>query len=373
MFTCPRCQTVLSKQRSHSLGLTWICPSCQGRALTVEVLRHIVPQPIVNRLWQRARSGQYRTTRKCPACRRRTAEVPILVAEDKKLHLDVCTGCHCVWFDTREFETLPKIPVRVPPHKTLPPKAKEALALAQLEVLKQESQATDVADPPDHWWQFALAMLGIPIEYNETPLRSHPLVTWSLAAVIAIISLAAMTDLKAAVENWGLIPAEFGRHFGLTFLTSFFLHGGLFHLLGNLYFLVVLGDNAEDVLGKRRFLLLLATAAIAGDVLHILFDPRAALPSVGASGGISGILAYYCLRFPTASVGIVWWFRWIRLPVGIMFALWVLMQIFDALWIMEGVGDVAVFAHLGGAAIGVLFWWWTRRAVSTGDWQTDSA
>ena len=182
-----------------------------------------------------------------------------------------------------------------------------------------------------------------------------------------------MTDLKAAVENWGLIPAEFGRHFGLTFLTSFFLHGSVFHLLGNLYFLIVFGDNTEDILGKRRFLLLLAMASFVGDACHIAFDPRAALPSVGASGGISGILAYYCLRFPTARVGFVWWFRWFSVPVGIMFALWVSSEIFDALWITAGFTQVAVFAHLGGAAVGVLFWWWTQRAISANALQQETS
>jgi membrane associated rhomboid family serine protease/Zn-finger nucleic acid-binding protein len=372
MFTCPRCSVMLSKRMSPSLGLTWVCPSCRGRALTLEALRHVVPSPLVNRLWQSARTGQYPAVRRCPACRRLMAEVPVLAAESRTLYLDVCTGCHFVWFDTREFETLPKIRPELPAYETLSPKAKEALALARLETLKQQSQAMDVADPPDHWWQFAIAMLGIPIEYNDTPLRNRPLVTWLLTAVIAGVSLAAMGNLKAAVENWGLIPAEFGRHYGLTFLTSFLLHAGLFHLIGNLYFLVVFGDNAEDVLGKWRYLLLVATAALVGDIAHILVDPRATVPCVGASGGISGILAYYCLRFPTARVGIVWWFHWIRLPVGIMFALWVASQIFSALWISSGFGNVAVFAHLGEAAIGVLFWGvdttggFSRRAATGG-------
>ena len=373
MFTCPHCRIALTKRMSPSLGLAWLCPSCHGRAMTLELLRKAVQQTVVNRLWQRARSGQYGKVRRCPACHRQMTEVPIIATEGKTTYLDVCTGCHFVWFDPREFGALPKIPAQPSEQETLSQEAKEALALGRLEARKQESAAAAILTPPDHWWQSALAILGIPIEYNETPLRNRPIVTWLLAAVIAGVSLAAMGDLQATVENWGLIPSEFGRHFGLTFLTSFLLHGGLFHLIGNLYFLIVFGDNTEDVLGKRRFLLLVATAAMVGDITHILVDPRATVPCVGASGGISGILAYYCLRFPTASVGIVWWFRWIRLPVGIMFALWVLSQIFDAFWISAGFTDVAVFAHLGGAAVGVLFWWWTRRAVSAGALQQETS
>lgn len=103
--------------------------------------------------------------------------------------------------------------------------------------------------------------------------------------------------------------------------------------VGNLYFLIVFGDNTEDVLGKGRYLLLVAVAALAGDLAHILADPHDAVPCIGVSGGISGILAYYCLRFPKASICVVYWLRWFRLPVGLMFALWVLTQIFDALWL----------------------------------------
>ncbi|MHC4677439.1 MAG: rhomboid family intramembrane serine protease, partial [Planctomycetota bacterium] len=118
------------------------------------------------------------------------------------------------------------------------------------------------------------------------------------------------------VTNWGLVPAELGRRFGLTFVTSFFLHGGLVHLFGNLYYLVVFGDNSEDVLGRGRYLLLIAAATIVGDIAHIVSDPGSTTPCIGASGGISGVLAYYCLRFPKASVGIVVFFHWVRLPVG---------------------------------------------------------
>jgi len=331
--------------------------------MTLELLRKAVPPPLVNRLWQRARSGQYQTRRNCPACKRQMTEVPIAPAADRTIYLDVCMGCHFVWFDPHEFGALPKLPVKPPESEMLSPEAKKAPALAHLETLKHEPMS--VTDPPDHWWEFAAAVLGIPIEYNDTPLRSQPIVTWLLAAVITVVSLAAMGNLEAAVKNWGLVPAEFGRHFGLTFITSSLLHAGLFHLFGNLYFLVVFGDNTEDVLGKRRFLLLVALSAIVGDVAHILADPRSTIPCIGASGGISGVLAYYCLRFPTASVGIVWWFRWLRIPVWLMFGLWVLLQISDAFLLTQGIGNVAVFAHLGGAAVGVLFWCWTRQALST--------
>lgn len=293
------------------------------------------------------------------------AEVPITPAPDRTLRLDVCVGCHFVWFDPREFEALPKLPGKPAEQETLSPQAREAVAMMRLEALKEQSAMSDMeARAPDHSWELALGLYGIPVEYNDTPLEHQPVMTWLLAAAIAVVSILAFRDLEAAVTQWGLIPAQFMRHFGLTFATSFFLHGGPSHLIGNLYFLVVFGDNTEDVLGKRRFLLLVALAAIVGHIAHILSDPTSDIPCIGASGGISGVLAYYCLRFPRASVGMLWCFRWIRMPVGIMFALWVLMQFFGAVELSAGIGNVAVYAHLGGAAVGILFWWWTRRSFS---------
>ncbi len=294
-------------------------------------------------------------------------EVPI-ISEEKTEYLDICTRCHFIWFDPQEFERLPKVETNKPQEPDLSVEAREALALARLESLEKEKQYQEMSSSsPDRWWEVIPALFGIPIEYNYTPIKHKPVVTWSLAAAIALVSIIALRDLEAAVVNLGLIPAQFMRYFGFTFVSSFFLHGGLLHLIGNLYFLWVFGDNTEDVLGKRNYLLLIAIAAIVGDIVHILVDPRATVPCVGASGGISGILAYYCLRFPKASVGMIWWFRWIRIPVGVMLAIWILFQLFGAYWQTAGFSNVSALAHLGGASVGILFWWKTRESFSRTD------
>jgi membrane associated rhomboid family serine protease len=362
MLTCPVCKTSLSKN-SNKLGLFWVCPSCDGRAVSLEVVRKAIPRPIVNRLWQKARSGQYSGNRKCPACKRSMKEVPI-ISRNKTQYLDVCVGCHFIFFDPQEYEFLPKIPVVKEPEDNLPLKDREALALARLEVLKEEQEAEKMGvSSPDHWWEIIPAIFGLPIEYNYTSLKHKPLATWALAALIAFVTFYFYRDIEAAVTNWGLIPAELGRHLGFTFISSFFLHAGLLHLIGNLYFLLVFGDNTEDVLGKKHYLLLLAIATFVGDIAHILADPRATVPCVGASGGISGVLAYYCLRFPKASVGFIWYFRWIRLPVGYMFALWVFLQMILAFKQISGFSNVSALAHLGGAAVGVALGLFNKKKI----------
>ncbi len=364
MMTCPSCKKTLERKRNR-LGLFWICPECKGRAMTLQVARKAIPRQAIYALWQRARAGRHGDGKQCPACRHRMTEVPISSGE-KTEDLDVCTGCHFIWFDPKEFEFLPKTAAAwAPQTPPLSDKEKEAIALARLEMLKSKQIDADAHEiSPDNWWEVVVGYMGIPVEYNYTPLKHRPIATWLLAAVIAIVTLATLRDLKPAVMNWGLVPAELGRHFGLTFITSFFLHGGLAHMFGNLYFLLTFGDNTEDVLGKGRYLLLIAAAAFVGDIIHILSDTSSTIPCVGASGGISGVLAYYCLRFPKATVGIVIFFHWVRVPVGVMLALWVALQIIAAMQQSVGIGNVAVFAHLGGAAVGILFWLVTRWSLA---------
>ncbi|MHC4168234.1 MAG: rhomboid family intramembrane serine protease [Planctomycetota bacterium] len=360
MIFCPSCETTLTRRTSR-LGFFWVCRSCHGRAFTVQTIRKVIPREMLNNLWQTARSGQHAGSRKCPSCWRPMAEIP-LDAGGLAEKIDVCTGCHFIWFDRGEFEALPKTGAGKPRPKKLSAQEMEALALKRLEQVKEKQYAEET--DPDHWWEVIPALFGIPIEYNRTPLRHRPLATWLLAVVIAAVSIATFRNLGPVVTKWGLVPAEFGRHFGLTFITSFFLHGGYIHLLGNLYFLVVFGDNSEDVLGKGRYLLLIALATFAGHFAQILSDLGSTTPCIGASGGISGILAFYCLRFPRARVGmILFWVKWIRMPVGVMLVVWVLFQIIAAMRQSVGVGNVAVFAHLGGAAVGVLFWLLTRQSL----------
>jgi membrane associated rhomboid family serine protease len=360
MFTCPNCQTVLIKTR-NKFGIFWECPACHGRTLTIEAIRQTVPRPIVNELWQRARSGNYQQKRKCPSCERLMIEVPILDS-DKTEYIDVCLTCHLVWFDTDEYQELPKNPVEE--KEMLSPKARELLALSKLELYKQQLQSDSLGfSAPDSWWELLPAVLGFPVEYDEVGISHKPIVTWVLSILIAAVSIAAFFNLKEIVNNWGLVPADFTRHYGLTFISSFFLHGGVFHLVGNLYFLFVFGDNVEDFLGKSRYLLLIFLAAAVGAIAHIIGDPHSEIPCIGASGGIAGVITYYALRFPQNRVGLLYFFRMVRLPVMMMFLLWVIMQISGAFDQIKGFSNVSSLAHLGGMATGFVFWLVTRPRV----------
>jgi membrane associated rhomboid family serine protease len=174
------------------------------------------------------------------------------------------------------------------------------------------------------------------------------------------VSVWAFFNLDSAVENFGMVPAHAFRYGGATFITSFFLHGGWMHLLGNLYFFLLFGGEVEDFLGRRRFLLLVFLATVVGHLFHICGDPRSDLPCIGASGGISGVLVFYACQFPRARLGFFFWFLrglgWVRVPAWAVFGLWLLLQLRGALYQMHGFSSVSSLAHIGGVTTGFLLW-----------------
>ena len=140
---------------------------------------------------------------------------------------------------------------------------------------------------------------------------------------------------------------------------SFLLHANYWHLGSNLYFLWRFGDNAEDCLGPLGFLLLVVCATVTGDALHIATDPRSDVPLIGASGGISGVMVYYALRFPHARLDFIagWglFFRRVRAAAWVYVLIWILIQVPLAVLQMYGYSMVSTTAHFGGALVGALF------------------
>jgi membrane associated rhomboid family serine protease/Zn-finger nucleic acid-binding protein len=358
LMRCPRCNHKLSK--ASQLGtFFWVCPSCNGRTVSLDVVRKAVPIPVSKEIWQQVITKQQPSDIKCPVCTRKMTVVSENSGNSPN-NIDVCKSCRFIWFDPGEFEHIPKnIPAKPGPSiKDLPPDLREAIAIDRLNMLREERELDDIGQSsPDNWRELVIGFFGAPVEYNNKSIANIPIATWVLSAIMVLSTVLLYANLADVVNSWGLLPGEFARHYGLTFITSFFLHGGIIHLLGNLYFLLIFGDNVEDFLGKTKYLLLIALSAFAGDILHIVADPRSQVPSIGASGGIAGVLVYYCLQFPKAKVGLLMWFRWIRIPVGWMLAFWVAGQILGTIQQLSGFGNVSSLAHLGGAIVGGLFWW----------------
>jgi hypothetical protein len=144
------------------------------------------------------------------------------------------------------------------------------------------------------------------------------------------------------------------------FLSSIFLHGGWMHLLGNMWFLWIFGDNIEDRLGHLRFLLFYLAAGLGAGLFHVAFNLSSAVPAVGASGAISGILGAYFVLFPRSRVvtliPLFVTFFTVELPAAIILGYWFLIQTLSGLGSLgaRASGGVAWWAHIGGFVLGIV-------------------
>ena len=282
-----------------------------------------------------------------------------MTLDDHGVLLDLCKGCQFVWFDTGELDELPQAPVAVA-SEPMSDKAREAVALARLRLDEIRHAAGADEGEPEEPWQWIPAVLGMPVELDARPVQHKPWLIVGLAAVLAIVYLLTAGNLDQAFHNWGFIPAQPWRMGGLTFFTCFFVHVGLFHLAGNLYFLLVFGRHVEDYLGMKRCALLLMLATCAGGMLHGWLDSRADIPCGGASGGISGLIIFYALRFPHARLGLFlrfgWYFQWCQMSALAAVGFWIALQLTGAFVQVQGIDNVSYLGHLGGATVGLAAW-----------------
>jgi membrane associated rhomboid family serine protease len=364
MNQCPSCSSKLIKTRTPT-GFVYFCNQCKGCFVTLPVLRRLgTPRDLLGKIWQRAKEKGASHLRPCPHCARPMAQTGADI-EGHSLALDACCGCMGVWFDATELESIPRQPPPQAPEqeeKSFSPKVREKLALWKLEQSKAAYEARDTG-PPDEAWKWLPAILGIPVEVNAPVLSRRPWLTWSTVVLCVLASLPVLLASSPSAgehfERWGFIPAQWSRSGGLTLITSFFLHGGWFHLVVNMYFLVVFGDNVEDRLGASRFILLLLAGHGVGMLAHGGFEPRADIPCVGASAGISAVLAFYGVAFSRVRLGFVlrrfmYFFGWVSMPAIVMLVLYSLSQILGAYQQVSGLSGVSYLGHLGGLVVGLV-------------------
>jgi membrane associated rhomboid family serine protease len=195
------------------------------------------------------------------------------------------------------------------------------------------------------------------------PSRSFPYIT---ITIIVLNALAWLFEVSLPRETlgeflavYGVVPAYFSAP---TLITSMFLHGGWSHIIGNMWYLWIFGDNVEDRLGHGRFLVFYLLCGIAAAAGQIVMDPSSTLPTIGASGAIAGVMGAYFVLYPHSRVLtlIPWIIFWevIELPAVILLGFWFLMQLFSAGAIAvtassHGSGGVAFAAHIAGFLVGM--------------------
>lgn len=201
--------------------------------------------------------------------------------------------------------------------------------------------------------------------------QNFPVVNFLLigANVIAFLwQLSLGPALEKALFTYGIVPVRYSdsslaAHFSavqqiLPFFTSMFLHGGLFHILGNMWFLYIFGDNVEDRLGHLRYLSFYLLCGLMAGVAHLLTNWESRVPTIGASGAIAGVMGAYFVTYPRARIVTLipffFLFQFAELPAFIFLGLWFLMQLVSAGLSNGGVGGIAWWAHVGGFVCGII-------------------
>lgn len=264
----------------------------------------------------------------------------------RELLIDLCPQCAGIWLDGGELAAVAEALRDPRVHPLLQP---------------QPPPGVDLHKPSAWVWLF-MFVTGLPVETWQ-PRARRPLIVILLVALCSAIfalQLVGGSDLPV-IQVFGLLPGRLWRGDWLPLFTYMFLHGGLPHLLGNLYFLWIFGDNVEDRLGSWRFVLLYVVSGIGAGLLHCLLSQEPDVPVVGASGAISGVMAAYALLFPQArlvSLIVVVQVRW---KTTTYLFLWLGLQVFGALF---DSGHVAWWAHIGGFVIGAALVWNKRPAAT---------
>lgn len=215
----------------------------------------------------------------------------------------------------------------------------------------------------------------IPIR-DTVPRRSYPFVMLAIVFVNGVLFLfeasLAAPYRSAFVYLFGLVPARY-THPGWAevaglpldtywpFLTSLFLHGGWLHVIGNMWFLYLFGDNVEDRLGHLRFFLFYLLCGVAANLVHFLVNQASTTPVIGASGAIAGVMAGYLRFFPRARivtlVPVLFLPYFFEVPAVFFMAFWLILQLFSGAASLAAAGEgggIAWWAHIGGFAVGFL-------------------
>ncbi|MBN1571404.1 MAG: rhomboid family intramembrane serine protease [Acidobacteria bacterium] len=210
---------------------------------------------------------------------------------------------------------------------------------------------------------------------DDNPITITPVVTWALIAVNAVVFMYQLSLGQNAAQlfvyRFGAIPAVISgtEHLpeklvavppAMSLFTSMFLHGGWMHLVGNMWFLWIFGNNIEEAMGHTRYLLFYLLCGFMAAGSHIFAYPDSTIPTIGASGAIAGALGAYIMLYPRARVWtlifVFFFIRLIYIPAWMVLGAWILLQFINGSMAVgaQNTGGVAFWAHVGGFIAGVL-------------------
>ncbi|MBM3291483.1 rhomboid family intramembrane serine protease [Candidatus Bathyarchaeota archaeon] len=201
----------------------------------------------------------------------------------------------------------------------------------------------------------------LPIGDENTSQRTFPIITCLILASNLIVFLMELEGGNIFLMKWSFIPPRFLanplRDFP-TIFTAMFMHSGWLHLLGNLLYLWIFGDNVEDRLGHAKFLLFYLLCGVIATFSQMFVDPITYIPNLGASGAIAGVLGAYIIMFPRSRVYVLMGRGVIPAPAILVIGFWIILQLISGLDTLFGsmqIGGVAYMAHIGGFVAGLIF------------------
>jgi membrane associated rhomboid family serine protease len=206
---------------------------------------------------------------------------------------------------------------------------------------------------------------------DDVPGERFPFLTYVLIGLNVLVFLFQLSlpqaELRELILTWGVTPRAVSAWSGdplvlLTLFTSLFLHGGWFHLIGNMLYLWIFGNNVEDRMGHAGFLVFYLLCGLAAGLAEVLLKPGSGFPTIGASGAIAGVLGAYFLLYPKAKVILLvpvflFFFFTVQVPAVVVLGLWFVMQLFSGvsqLGVGTESGGVAYWAHAGGFVAGMV-------------------
>ena len=214
----------------------------------------------------------------------------------------------------------------------------------------------------------------IPISDDDSARRLTPVVTYVLIAINALVFFLELSSGDAFIERWAFVPSRFLANPVADFptlFTSMFMHAGWVHLLGNMLYLWIFGDNVEDRLGHGTYTVFYLLCGLGATFAQMAVSMGSNVPNLGASGAIAGVLGAYLLMFPRGRVNVLMGRAVVPMPALVVLGLWILLQIFSSVGSFTtseqtSGGGVAYMAHIGGFVTGIVLTYvlgGTRRAL----------
>ena len=221
----------------------------------------------------------------------------------------------------------------------------------------------------------------LPLRDDDSDRHTVPVVTYGLIAVNALVWLIEMSIGEPFINGYSTVPYEITHGTDLvgtetiraggqsipiqlypgptpiylTLFSSMFMHASWMHIIGNMLYLWIFGDNIEDRVGHAKFLVFYLICGLAASAAHIIFGVDSKIPSLGASGAIAGVLGAYLVLFPKRGVRVLMARQIVSMPAFMVLGMWILLQVFSQISVVGGEGGgVAYMAHIGGFVAGLV-------------------